>query len=64
MASWTARGEPETIEERRLTGTSGGAVRFSLEDAVMADKEMENWQYDRLQPPRGGALPEGNPQVP
>jgi hypothetical protein len=60
----TARGEPETIEERRLTGKGGGPVVFSLEDALMADKELENWIHDRLQPPGGGALPEGNPEMP
>jgi hypothetical protein len=60
----TARGEPEAIEERRLTGKGGGAVTFSLEDAVNADKELEHWQNDREQPSRGGTLPEGSPQVP
>jgi hypothetical protein len=59
-----ARGEPESIEERRLTGTGGGPVKFSLEDAVRADKELEHWQNDRVQPSGGGTLPEGNPQVP
>jgi hypothetical protein len=59
-----ARGEPESIEERRLTGTGGGPVKFSLEDAVRADKELEYWQNDRVQPSRGGTLLEGNPQVP
>jgi hypothetical protein len=60
----TARGEPETIEERRLTGKDGGAVLLSLEEAVKADQELEKWQHDRLQATGGGALPEGNPQVP
>jgi hypothetical protein len=60
----TARGEPETIEERRLTGKGGGPVVFSLEDALLADEELENWKHDRLQPPGGGALSEGNPEMP
>jgi hypothetical protein len=60
----TARGEPETIEERRLTGKGGGPVVFSVEDAVLADEELETWKHDRLQPPGSGALPEGSPQVP
>jgi hypothetical protein len=59
----TARGEPESIEERRLTGRGGGAVTFSLEDAVRADKELETWHHDRVQPAGGGTLPEGDPQV-
>jgi hypothetical protein len=60
----TARGEPETIEERRLTGQGGGPVIFALEDALLADQELENWKHDRLQPPGGGALPERNPEMP
>jgi hypothetical protein len=60
----TALGEPETIEEQRLTGAGGGAVTFTLEDAVRADQELEEWTHDRMQPPGGGQLPEGNPQVP
>ena len=60
----TARGEPESIEERRLTGKGGGPIGFSLEDAVSADKELENWEHERVQPPGDGALPEGDPQVP
>jgi hypothetical protein len=60
----TARGEPETIEERRLTGKGGGAVIFSLEDAVTADQELEKWEHDRLQQAGGEVLPDGNPQVP
>jgi hypothetical protein len=60
----TALGEPETIEERRLTGKGGGAVSFSLEDALAAEKELETWQNDRVQPSGGAEVPEGNPEVP
>jgi hypothetical protein len=60
----SARGQPETIEERRLTGKSGGAVFFSFEDAVTAEKELQEWHNDRLQPSTGETLPEGNSQVP
>jgi hypothetical protein len=60
----TARGEPEVVEERRLTGAGGGPVQFALEDAVRADKELEGWQNDRVQQPGGAKLPEGSPQVP
>jgi hypothetical protein len=59
----TARGEPESIAERRLTGKGGGAIAFSLEDAVLADKELETWKHDRVQPAGGGTLPQGDPQV-
>jgi hypothetical protein len=60
----TARGEPEAIEERRLTGKGGGPIGFSLEDAVRASKELEDWHNDRVQPAGDGALPEGNTQMP
>jgi hypothetical protein len=60
----TASGEPEAIEERRLTGRGGGPLTFSFEDAVNADKELENWEHDQVQPPRGESLPEGNQEVP
>src|SRR5262249_20738934 len=60
----TARDEPESIEERRLTGKGGGPIGFTLEDAVAADKELADWHNERLQPPGDGTLPQGNPQVP
>jgi hypothetical protein len=60
----SARGEPETIEEQRLTGKGGGAVLFSFEDALTAETELQEWQNDRVQPPTGPALPQGDPQVP
>jgi hypothetical protein len=60
----TALGEPESIEEQRHTGAGGGAVIFTLEDAVRADQELEEWNHDRLQSPGSGPLPEGDPQVP
>jgi hypothetical protein len=60
----TALGEPETIEEQRLTGAGGGAVIFTLEDAVCADQELEEWNHDRLQTPGSRPLPEGDSQVP
>ena len=60
----TALGEPETIEEQRLTGPGGGAVAFTLEDAVRADQELQEWNHDRLHPPGSSPLPQGDPQVP
>ena len=60
----TALGEPETIEEQRLTGTGGGTVHFSLESAVQADRELEEWNHDRLPTPGGPSLPQGDLQVP
>src|SRR6516165_7624450 len=60
----TARGEPESIEERRLTGKGGGPIGFAIEDVVSADKELEEWQNDRVQLPGEGSVPEGEPQGP
>jgi hypothetical protein len=60
----TAQGEPERIDEQRLTGTGGGAVVFTVEDAVTASTELEQWQHDRLQPHRGPAVSEGSLEVP
>jgi hypothetical protein len=50
--------------ETRLTGKDGGPITFSLEEAVAAQRELENWQHDRLQ--YNGCLPllPGGPQVP
>jgi hypothetical protein len=60
----TALGEPETIEEKRLTGPGGGAVLFTVEDAVNADRQLEEWNHDRLQSQPGTPVPDGDPQVP
>lgn len=57
-------GEPQTIEEKRLTGTGGGSVIFCVEDAITADRELEEWNHDRLQSQPGTAVPDGDPQVP
>jgi hypothetical protein len=47
-----------------LTGKAGGPVRFSLEEAVAADRELEEIERDREQRGGGEALPDGSPQVP
>ena len=47
-----------------LTGKDGGPLHFSLEDAVAADRELEESQRDRDQQSGGEALPDGGPQVP
>ena len=60
----TALGVPESIEEQRHTGAGGGAVIFTLEDAVRADLELEEWNHDRLQSSASGSLSGGDSQVP
>jgi hypothetical protein len=47
-----------------LTGKDGGPVCFSLEEAVAADRELEEAEGDRMQRDRVAALPDGSPQVP
>jgi hypothetical protein len=47
-----------------LTGAGGGPVRFSLEEAVAADRELEEAERDCLQPGGGEPLPDRGPQVP
>jgi hypothetical protein len=59
-----ALGVPETIEEQRLTGATGGAVAFTVEAAVRADQELKEWNHERIQQQSGGTLPEGDLQVP
>jgi hypothetical protein len=60
----TALGEPQTIEENRLTGPGGGAVIFTVEDAVNADRQLEEWSNDRLQSQPGTTVPDGDSQEP
>jgi hypothetical protein len=56
----TIMGEPEVIEEQRLTGSDGGSITFTLEDAVRADQELEEHRNARMQPPGCTALPDGS----
>lgn len=50
--------------ETRLTGRDGGPVRFSLEEAVAADRELAEAEGACVQRCGGPALPDGSPQVP
>lgn len=49
---------------QELTGGGGGPLRFSLEEALAADKELEGWEHERQQPAGGGPGVPGGPQVP
>jgi hypothetical protein len=60
----TAVGEPETMEGQSVTAATAGAVVFTLEDAVRADQELENWNHDRMQSQPSTPLPNGDSQVP
>jgi hypothetical protein len=50
-------------QKREITGANGGPLRFSMEEAIAADKELEAWQRDRVRTGAGGAVDAGNPQV-
>ena len=54
----TALGEPQSIAEQRLTGPGGGAVAFTLEDALEAQQELEKWHHEH-HAQRSPLLPEG-----
>jgi hypothetical protein len=56
----------DKAEKRELTGAGGGALRFALEEAVAADRELDEWEggRDRVQPEGGEPLPTRGPQVP
>ena len=51
----TARGEPEVITQTHITGAGGGAIHFTIDDAVNAIRELEAWAANRLPPSLNGA---------
>lgn len=46
-------------EKRELSGKDGQALRFTLEDAVAAEQELEAWRNERQQNPEPGAAAPG-----
>jgi hypothetical protein len=59
-----ALGEPDTVQRHELTGRGGGALHFSLEEAVAAARELEEAEHASVQPDRGATLQDGSPKVP
>jgi hypothetical protein len=59
-----ALGEPETVQRQELTGRGGGPLRFSLEDAVAAARELEESEHDAMQRNGGETLPDRSAQMP
>ena len=53
-----AVGEPDTVQRHELTGRGGGALQFTLEDAVAAARELEETANDSVQRDGGEALPD------
>ena len=58
-----ALGEPETVQRQELTGRGGTPLRFSLEDAVAAVREVEEAEHASVQPDGGAALPPGSHEM-
>jgi hypothetical protein len=59
-----ALGEPEAVQRQELTGRGGAPLRFSLEDAVAAARELEESERACDQRDGGEALPQGSAEVP
>src|SRR5262249_44653298 len=57
-------GEPDTVQRHELTGRSGGPLRFSLEEAVAAARELEEAELGPVQRDGGQPLQDGSPEVP
>jgi hypothetical protein len=59
-----ALGEPDTVQRHELTGRGGGALHFSLEEAVAAARELEEAEHDSVQRDGGDPVQDGSPEVP
>jgi hypothetical protein len=59
-----ALGEPDAVQRQELTGRGGSPLRFSLEDAVAAARELEEAEHDSVQRSGGETLPDRSLQVP
>ena len=55
-----ALGEPEAVQRHELTGRGGGPLRFTLEDAVAACRELEETEHDTVQRDGGETVPDGS----
>ena len=53
-----ALGEPDTVQRQELTGRGGSPLRFSLEDAVAACRELEEAEHDKVQRSGDKTLPD------
>jgi hypothetical protein len=58
-----ALGEPEAVQRQEVTGRGGSPLRFSLEDAVAAARELEESEHDAVQRRGGTTLPDRSPEV-
>jgi hypothetical protein len=58
-----ALGEPDTVQRQELTGRGGSPLRFTLEDAVAAARELEESEHAAVQRSGGATLPDRDPEV-
>jgi hypothetical protein len=59
-----ALGEPDTVQRHELTGRGGGALHFTLEEAVAAARELEEAEHACLQRDGGDTVQAGSAEVP
>jgi hypothetical protein len=59
-----ALGEPDAVQRHELTGRGGGALHFSLEDAVAAIRELEEAEHGPIQRDGGQTVQDGGSEVP
>jgi hypothetical protein len=58
-----ALGEPDTVQRHELTGRGGGALHFSLEEAVAAARELEEAEHGSMQRDGDKTVQDGSPEV-
>jgi hypothetical protein len=58
-----ALGEPDAVQRHELTGRGGGALQFSLEEAVAAVRELEEAEHGSVQRDGGQTVQDGSPEV-
>jgi hypothetical protein len=59
-----ALGEPDTVQRHELTGRGGGALQFTLEEAVAAARELEEAEHGCVQRDGGATVQDGSSEVP
>jgi hypothetical protein len=59
-----ALGEPDTVQRHELTGRGGGALHFTLEEAVAAARELEEAEHAGRQRDGGDTVQAGSAEVP
>jgi hypothetical protein len=58
-----ALGEPDAVQRHELTGRGGGALHFSLEEAVAAARELEEAEHGSVQRDGSETVQDGSLEV-